>query len=72
MAVEVLNPLCHPRHEVASIVISRQVANQIGNKLQIIVTLIELNHREKAIRAVQELAKFLNRHVETEENNSNS
>jgi ribosomal protein L31E len=52
--------------------LSRQVANQIGNKLQIIVTLIELNHREKAIRAVQELARFLNRHVETEENESNS
>ena len=68
MAVEVLTPLRCPRDaEVASLMLSRQVANQIGNKLQIIVTLIELNHREKAIRAVQELARFLNRHVETEE-----
>jgi len=68
MAVEVLNPLCRPRHgEVALTVISRQFANQVTNKLQIIYTLMELNQIPKAKRAVQELARFLNQHVKVEE-----
>lgn len=48
-------------------IISRQLANQVGDRLQLIVSLIEIKSPHEAIRAAQELAAFLNRYVETEE-----
>ena len=68
MGIEVPNPLRSPWHgEVSRVVIPRQMANEIGNKLQVIVCFIEEDKKKAAINAVQELARFLNRHVETEE-----
>jgi hypothetical protein len=51
-------------------VISRELANQIGNKLQVIVCFIEAEKNREAIIAAQELARFLNRYVEIEDENT--
>jgi ribosomal protein L31E len=68
MGTEVFNPVCRSRHgEVSRVVIPRQLANQISNKLQVIVCFIEEDKKKAAINAVQELARFLNRQVDTEE-----
>lgn len=44
--------------------ISRELADQVGDKLQVIVDFIESEKKSEAIRAVQELARFLNQKIE--------
>jgi len=47
--------------------ISRDLANLATNKLQVIMSLVELRDANGAIQAIHDLSKTLNRHVEDEE-----
>ncbi len=47
--------------------ITRPVAHQATDKLQMIVSAIELGRSKEAIAYVRELAQLINRHTETAE-----
>lgn len=47
--------------------ISRDLANKVNNRLQMILTLVEMQQKTKAIDEIQSLSAFLYRFVETPE-----
>lgn len=50
---------------VNEVIISRQLVGQVRNKLQVILVKVELGERSEAMKAIKDLSEFLNRYVET-------
>lgn len=47
--------------------ISRKLAHQVDNRLQMILYLVELHEEKRAVEAIHRLSAFLHAHVENEE-----
>jgi hypothetical protein len=64
---EVADTLRDPRHEMTAGRIPRKIAHDLHQRLQVVMSLIELRDAARAITAVHELADYINANVETKE-----